>query len=70
MLWELLLGDERREGRAEGRAELLLEILNSLGDVSEDLKAKIIKEDNVSVLAEWTKLAVKSESIEQFVQKM
>jgi len=50
-----LLGDERREGRVE----LLLEILNSLGDVSEDLKTKITREDNVSILAEWTKLAVK-----------
>lgn len=66
MLWELLLRDERREGRAE----ILLEILNSLGDVSEDLKAKITSEARVSVLAEWTKLAAKSESIEQFIQKM
>ena len=66
MLWELLLRDERREGRVE----ILLEILNSLGDVSEDLKAKITSEARVSVLAEWTKLAAKSESIEQFIQKM
>lgn len=74
MQWELLLRDERvagrAEGRAEGRAVSILELLEELGEVSEELRTRIMQETDVSVLASWIKLAAKSESVEQFMQNM
>ncbi len=74
MQWELLLRDERvagrEEGRAEGRAASILEILQELGEVSEDLRTRILNETNMSTLTLWVKLAAKAESVEQFMQNM
>ncbi|MBQ8559041.1 MAG: hypothetical protein IJ439_03550 [Tyzzerella sp.] len=54
----------------EGRTELLLESLKDLGMVPDELVERIMNEDDIKVLKCWTKLAVKAESIEQFMQEM
>lgn len=76
MLLEELLREERREGkeegreegRVEGRAEVVLELLEELGNVPEELQAKIFGETDLERLSQYIKLAVKAESIEQFAE--
>lgn len=38
------------QGRAQGKAEGILELLSDLGQVSEDLKAKIMGQKNIDIL--------------------
>ncbi|MBQ8802261.1 MAG: hypothetical protein IJZ53_01310 [Tyzzerella sp.] len=54
----------------EGRTELLLELLKDLGTVSEELQQRIMNEKNLDILKKWNKLAVKAESMEQFLREM
>ena len=74
MLLELMLQDERREGRAEGRKEEcidnIIQYLEELSDVPEELREKIMSEKDLSVLRRWIKLAAKADSIEQFMSEM
>lgn len=70
MVFELLLKDERAEGKAEGKAEDVLELLEELGTVSNDLREKIMSETDLKILVKWLKLAAKADSIEQFLQNM
>lgn len=65
-----MLRDERAEGKAEGKAEDVLELLQELGNVSEDLQSKIMGEMNLEVLKRWHRLAAKADSIEQFLENM
>lgn len=74
MGWHEMLRDERAEGRAEGRAETLVEVilyaLTRLGDVSDELRNKIMLETNCEALEEWYQLALASNSLEQFSNNM
>lgn len=70
MVFELLLKDERAEGKAEGKAEDVLELLEELGTISSDLREKIMSETDLKILVKWLKLAAKVDSIEQFLQNM
>ena len=70
MLTELLMQDERRAGRMEERKEAILELLSDIGIISDDLYKKIMQEDKMAQLKEWTKLAAKVSSIEQFIAEM
>ena len=65
-----MLRDERAEGKAEGKAEDILVLLQEIGTVSEQLQEKIVNEKDLSTLLKWLKLAVKSESIQQFEENM
>ena len=68
------LENVRREGYEEGMSlgktraiqELLLEILNDLGVVSEELKATIMCEMNIEVLNKWVKQVMKFDTVEAF----
>ena len=65
----------RVEGRAEGRTEGILEtrrntifeFLEEYGDVPETLRDRINNETSEVVLKGWLKMAVKTQSIEEFV---
>ncbi len=46
--------------------ELLLDILQELGDVSEELKDLIVSERDMTILSKWVKQASKSDTVEQF----
>ena len=59
-----------REGYAEGKAEGVLNLLEDLGEISDDLRKRIISEKDLDVLKRWLKQAAKSESLEEFIEKM
>ena len=78
MLLEELLKDERAEGRlegkaegkTEGKAESVLLLLQDLGSVSEELRNKILKEQDMDILLKYLKLAARAESMADFVKEM
>ncbi len=65
------------EGRAEGLAEgeqkgickILLNILKDLGGVSEELQTRIAGADEATII-QWTKLAARVESLQEFLEKI
>lgn len=66
MIWKEML----REERTAGKASAILEFLEEIGEVSEELKERIMNETKLPVLTSWVKLAAKSESVEYFMQNM
>lgn len=82
MLLELMLQDERKEGKAEGLAEGIqkgkaaanaentLGFLEDLGTVPEALRARIMTEQDPDTLKRWLKLSAKVDSVEQFESEM
>ena len=70
MIFNEMLMDERREGKAEGKAEDVIMLLEDIGFISDDLREKIMKETDFDVLKRWLKLVIKAESVEQFINEM
>ncbi len=82
MFWEQIIRDEkedaraeglaegRAEGKLEGKAEAVLELLEDLGSIPEEVRVRILSETDLGNLRVWNKLAAKSDSIEQFLQRM
>ena len=70
VVFQEMLRDERKAGKIEGCVSILLELLEELGDISSELYEKIQAESNLDELKRWTKLAAKSESIEDFQNNM
>lgn len=68
-LQEMIM-DGKAEGRAEGKAEDVLELLGELGDAPEELRARIMAQQDFDVLNKWLKLAAKADSVEEFVSRM
>lgn len=68
--WTLGMADGEALGRAEGevlgRAEDLLIVLEGIGDVPSELRERILKEKDITVLKSWVKAAVQAKSIEEF----
>lgn len=62
--------DYKDEGRQEGRAEFVIELLEELGEVPENLKNRIMRENDSEVLRRWHKLAAKAESMDKFLENM
>ena len=60
----------RAEGKCEGKAEFLIEILEDIGPVPEEVKTRILSERDPEQLKKWRRAAVKAESVEQFVESM
>lgn len=59
----------RTEGRTEGSANALLVVLEAMGDVPPELKARLLEETDIAVLDAWIRAAVRAESVEEFVEK-
>ena len=70
MSFQEMLREEYDEGKAERKAEAVLNLLEELGEISDDLRVRIISEKDLDVLKRWLKQAVKSESIDEFIEKM
>ncbi|WP_302418193.1 hypothetical protein [Blautia marasmi] len=70
MLLEELLKDERAEGKAEGKAESILLLLQDIGSVSDGLRNKILKEQDMDILLNYLKLAARVDSIADFEKEM
>ena len=58
------------EGKAEGKAEDVLELLSDLGPVPNEIREIIVNTGELQLLKRWLKLAAKSETIEQFIKEM
>jgi len=58
------------EGKTEGKAEAVLELLQQVGNVSADLRSRIMSEKNETILKKWLRLAAGAESTEQFRKEM
>ena len=61
--------DSFLDGKSEGKAEVLLEILEEKGEVSEHLRQKILSEKEIEVLNRWVKLAFTT-TVSEFEEKM
>lgn len=70
MLFEEMLRDERAEGKAEGKAEDVLNLLEDSGPVPDDLRVRIMSEKDMEVLKRWLRLSVEVSSPEEFLKKM
>ena len=57
-------------GKIEGKAEFILSLLSDLGDIPESLKEKILREKNLETLDKWFKIAIKAETIEDFLSQI
>lgn len=60
----------RAEGRTEGIREAVLEILGERSKVPEELEKRIEEEMDVDTLKRWLKLAIKADSLEEFVREL
>jgi predicted transposase YdaD len=58
------------KGKIEGKIDSLLEILEELGPVPSSLEEKIRKQTDLEILKKWLKMAVKTNSIEEFIQNI
>lgn len=56
----------REEGKAEGKAEAILELLEDAGFIPEELEKRIRGQKNLETLKNWHKLASKASTIEEF----
>ncbi|WP_238916295.1 Rpn family recombination-promoting nuclease/putative transposase [Clostridium sp. YIM B02555] len=68
------LNGARKEGKAEGKIEglkeAILENLNEIGNVPEDLIECINRQDSMEILKYWNKIAVVTESLKEFEEKI
>ena len=58
------------EGKIEGRAESVIELLKSVGEVSEELENRILSQTDVSVLNKWLKMVAIVSSVNEFECKI
>ena len=74
MLLEEMMKEERTEGKAEGKVESktedILLVLNTHGEVPEDIQHRILKEKDLDQLNRWFTLALTSKSIDEFCKNM
>lgn len=61
---------EREQGKTEGKAESILELLVELGEVSEELKTTILSQQDMEILTCWLKLVAKSDTVEEFQKRI
>ena len=54
------------KGELRGKAESIIQILEELGEISSEMKEKILTQQDVEVLNGWLKLAVKAQTVEEF----
>lgn len=54
----------------EGKSELILDLLSDLGNVSKDMKNRIMTGKDAATLSRWNRLAAKSDSVGEFEAKM
>lgn len=64
------IAEGEKRGISKGKASAVIEILEEHTPVPENLKRQIMAETDESILKNWLKLAARSSSLEEFVQKM
>ena len=58
----------KAEGRTKERAEAVIELLEEIGEPTQQLREYIMEQTELEVLRRWHRAAAKSESIEDFEQ--
>lgn len=56
----------RKEGISEGYQDSILELLEDIGEISDELARKIWRQSDFGILKKWLKLAARATSIEEF----
>lgn len=56
----------RNEGRAEGRAMYILQVLKGLGDVPQVMQERILAERNLDTLDTWFEMAMNASDLREF----
>lgn len=69
-LWDEVRADGVEEGRIEGKAEDIIDILEDVGNVSEELKEFIYRQKDLNELKKMLKLAGSSKSVDEFEEKI
>ena len=59
-----------KEGETCGKALSILELLEDFGSIPDNLKQQIMNQKDEQILSKWHKLAARSSSLEDFMQKM
>ena len=67
---QLVYKEGREDGEAAARRRDVLELLEELGPVPEELREKIMSQENQDVLSRWLKAAARAESLQGFAEKM
>lgn len=70
MIFEEMLQEEYAEGKAEGMAASVLNLLEDLGEISDVIRDRVMAETDFDVLIRWLKQAAKVETVEEFLEKM
>lgn len=77
MLLELLMQDERREGRKEGRKEglkatieMLQMVLSKFRQLPDSLLETLYEQEDIEVIKNWMEIALRAESLDDFISKM
>ncbi len=58
-----------QKGRCLDRQEFILESLEETGSVPEDLRRKIMEEEDMEKLKKWSRLAARVMSVEEFLER-
>ena len=51
-------------------AQSIFDLLSDLGQIPEDLKEKVLGQEDVNILRKWLKLAARAKSFEEFNQEV
>lgn len=60
----------RDEGKAEGKAEDILELLAECGNIPEELRTEILSQKDLDILKKWHRLAFAVQDIPEFRNRM
>lgn len=66
----MLLRELIDEERKNVKAEVVLEFLEEFGPVPEELRERILKEEDPNVLSSYIKLAARCKSTEEFISSI
>lgn len=61
------LDDLIADGKAEGKAEFIIELLEEYGKIPDKLKKRIYAQNDLLLLSNWHKIAAHVNSIEEFI---
>ncbi len=70
MLLQELIDAGRSEGERKNQIANILTLLEHKGTVPEALRSKIAEETDFGVLGSWFELAIETDSVEQFEEKI
>ena len=70
MVLEELLKDERREGLKEGLKTAMQMFLSKFGELPDSLLEALQEQEDIEVIKKWMDMALKVQSLDEFISKM